>query len=1082
MQHVEFARVRDLLFRVLSSPEDRDRILEEAGSVDRALRDEAEILLRYHVTPTSPGLRALSMEVPELPRFTIGDVLSNRYRIDTFIARGGMGEVFGATDVELEASIALKTIRPWMASDPASLARFKQEVLLARSISHPNVYRIFDLHRDEEKQVTFLTMEYLAGETLASRIEREGAIPVEEVLPLVRQLAEALDVAHRVGIVHRDVKSSNVMLVPSQEGIRAVITDFGLAVVLGRCEAGLSPNSYSKGPRLLGGCSEPSATSARGIAGSEKDLESGETGPAVGLAGTPDYMSPEQVTGEAVGPPSDLYSLGVVLFEMVTGELPFHGSTSFEIAHARLTQSVASSAAFDQVPPGWKRTIRRLLDKDPAARYPSGREVVLALEGRSDPEIVPRFFLRAEHDAFVGRTAELTELAKALQTSAGEPASNRLLTIIGPGGIGKTRLAMKYAWLSLGSWPGGAWFCDLSEARGREGILLAVSTALGVSLVSEDPVLQLAEAIAARGRCLLVLDNFEQVAEHAQETVGRWLERTTDSRFLVTSRERLYLPGESVIDLPPLDPRTQGVELFRVRGRAHRPEFEVHPSNRVQVEEIVERIDGFPLAIELAAARLRVLGVEQLRDRLQHSLPLLRGGAPGRHSALHKTLDWSWELLLPVDRDALLQLAVFEGGLSLEAAEAVLVLTHHEPVLPVIDVIHRLLDKSWLRSSVVMGNPRFDMYKVIRDFVREKSETRSRVGDFTAGRARSVDEARDRHLDHFAAVAREAWTIWESGADGQTEWLAFTSTETPNILAAIDHGCISRPELSSRLCQDVWWSWYVRGHFAIGISACEKTVAANREPNDARAGALYALGALLWHADKIDEAKQRQLESLALWETLRDRAETARSHNSLGMIEWRLGNFARAQRWFTEALAVRRSSGDKSGVALTSGNLGLLLVEMQHYAMARSYLEESLVIRRAARDDYGIAWVINALGNLALAQGDLVGATRSFEESLAIRRRLEDRRGIAWSLHGLSRVALWNSDLASAKRNCHESLTIRAQLGNPHWIRESIELTVTLARKFDEGAWIDRLTTDDTGAPADLADSCRSALAWLGSV
>lgn len=1082
MEHAEFARVRDLLFRVLDSPEDRSRILEEAGSVDRALREEAESLLRYHAIPTSPGLRALnSLEVPEFPRFTIGDVLSNRYRIDTFIARGGMGEVFGATDLELGASIALKTIRPWMASDPASLARFKQEVLLARSISHPNVYRIFDLHRDEERQVTFLTMEYLAGETLASRIKREGALPVEEALPLVRQLAEALDVAHRVGIVHRDFKSSNVMLVPCQEGMRAVITDFGLAVVLGRCEAGLSPPSSAKSPTVLGGYSEPRATSARGPARSEKELEAGESGPAVGFAGTPDYMSPEQVTGGAVGSASDLYSLGVVLFEMVTGELPFHGGTSFEIAHSRLTQSL-SSTAFDQVPPNWERTIRRLLDNDPAARYPSGREVVLALEGRSGPEIVPRFFLPAERDAFVGRTVEMTKLTKALQGSADEPTSNRLLTISGPGGIGKTRLAMKYAWMSLGSWPGGAWFCDLSEARGREGILLVVSTALGVSLLSEDPVLQLAQAIAARGKCLLVLDNFEQVAAHAKETVGRWLERTTESRFLVTSRERLCLPGESVIDLPPLDPRTQGVELFRVRGRAHHPEFEVHASNRVQVEEIVERIDGFPLAIELAAARLRVLGVEQLRDRLNHSLPLLRGGTPGRHSALQETLDWSWELLLPVDRDALLQLAVFEGGFSLEAAEAVLLLTYHEPVLAVIDVIQRLLDKSWLRSSVVMGNPRFDMYKVIRDFVREKGETRSSASDFNAGHAQSVDSARDRHLDFFAAVAREAWTIWESGADGQTRWLAFTSTETPNILAAIDHGCISRPELSSRLCQDVWWSWYLRGHFAIGISACEKTVAANRAPNDARAGALYALASLLWPADKIDEAKQRQLESLALWETLGNRAETARSHNSLGLIEWRLGNLACAQRWFTEALAARRSLGDKPGVALTSGNLGLLLLEMQRCAMARSYLEESLAIRRATRDDFGIAWVINALGDLALAQGDLDGAMRSFEESLAIRRRLEDRRGIAWSLHGLSRVALEKGDLASAKRYCHESLTIRARLGNSHWIRESLELTVTLAGKFDERALIDRLTTHETGAPADLADSCRSALAWLGAV
>ncbi len=530
--------------------------------------------------PAAPGSRSKNWAV--LPA---GLVLAHRYRIEAFLASGGMGRVYRVHDLELDATLALKTLHPDIASDPASLRRFKQEVLLARSVTHPHVCRIFDLSRDEERNLTFLTMEYLRGETLGAYLRRNGPLAAEQALIWVRQLAEALDTAHRVGIVHRDLKSANVMIVAEGGEGRAVITDFGLAIAIERgaaVEPGPANASDALASASHGG---PRSTTSAAL----------QLGPIVG---TPAYMSPEQVRGGPVGPASDLYALGVVLFEMRTGQLPFPAATPRAAALAHLTMDPRRPGTLAPVEAHWEETILRLLAKDPARRFASAREVVLALEGRLERETRARFVLPAEPDALVGRGNELLALAEALESSS-RPGT-RVLTVVGPGGTGKTRLATSYGWASLSRWPGGVWFCDLSEARSREGIVSAVATALEVPLGKEDPIVQLGHAIAGRGKSLVVLDNFEQVAEHAAETLGRWVERATEARFLVTSRERLHMGGETALELEPLHPGTHGVELFAARAQAQRPGFRIDPSNRAQVGAIVEQLEGLPLAIELA--------------------------------------------------------------------------------------------------------------------------------------------------------------------------------------------------------------------------------------------------------------------------------------------------------------------------------------------------------------------------------------------------------------------------------------------------------------------------------------------------
>ena len=334
-----------------------------------------------------------------------------------------------------------------------------------------------------------------------------------------------------------------------------------------------------------------------------------------------------------------------------------------------------------------------------------------------------RHNLPAERDAFIGRTAELHALAQRLDAGA------RLLTVIGPGGTGKTRFVRRYGWAWLGDWPGGVCFCDLSEARSLDGVLRAVAVALDVPLGKDDPVVQLGHAIAGRGRCLVILDNFEQVLVHAAATVGRWLDRAADAAFVVTSRERLHLTGEEVFPVEPLPLEQEAIELFSARARAQRPDFVLDATNRAAVAEVVRLLDGLPLAIELAAARVRVLSPAQLVERMRNRFALLAGvrGAAARQATLRAAIDWSWDLLTPWEQAALAQCSVFEGGFTLDAAEAVFELSAWPEAPAAMDAVQALVDKSLLRTwnradagRYDLEEPHFGMYLSIHEYAAEK--------------------------------------------------------------------------------------------------------------------------------------------------------------------------------------------------------------------------------------------------------------------------------------------------------------------------------------------------------------------------
>ena len=543
------------------------------------------------------------------------------------------------------------------------------------------------------------------------------------------------------------------------------------------------------------------------------------------LKGKFPYMAPEQANAKKVDPRTDVFALGIVLWELLTVRHLFRGkSDAVTLKKVRACEVSAPSEAVPQIPKAVDRMLLRALEKEPRRRYPNARafgeaieEVLLGLgpadvqgffhgleepndfedaaslassdpqdsateeatrsvgaatvnEGRrplggtasiaplgtevaADPRVesgkeLSRTVqllsaiaqrptnLSPQPTSFVGRVAELADLHQLFRHGS------RLITLLGPGGTGKTRLSMQFAsqlvsYFSANSAPdvprGGTWFCDLTEARDLDGICHAVARALAVPLSPADSVKQLGHAIKARGEMMLVLDNFEQVVAFAPATVEEWMNVAPLARMVVSSRELLKIPQETVFEVPPLRVPGKGdavrsseaVQLFVERARAVRPDWEPNAAEEDAIAQIVRQLDGMPLAIELAAGRMGMLSPGQLVQRLPRRFDLLSGGkaSTDRQATLRGAIDWSWEMLAPNEAAVLAQLALFRGGFTAESAESVVDLARFPDSAEVLSVVLTLRSKSLVRSyypASGSGEMRYGLFESIREYALEK--------------------------------------------------------------------------------------------------------------------------------------------------------------------------------------------------------------------------------------------------------------------------------------------------------------------------------------------------------------------------
>ncbi len=931
--------------------------------------------------------------------FQDGERVAGRYRIERFIGRGGMGEVYEAHDLELDTRVALKTLSTGGGADTSAGADFRREVLLARRVTHPNICRIFDFgrHGAPDRELAFLTMELLRGEPLTDHIQRAGPMNAEEALPIARQLARALDAAHAAGVVHRDFKSGNVLLVPVPDAPpRAVVTDFGLACEVRR--DGVEPADES------------------GI-------------------GTPAFVAPEQVTGGPVGPEADLYALGIVLFHMRTGSLPFQAEDPLAMARMRLdTPAPLASEVGVGVDAHWDRAIQRCLALDPRGRFASAAQVVRAIEGEM-PAVAPqpsaaeplateapRHRLPGERDAFVGREAELDELGRLLEADAG------FVSVIGPGGTGKTRFVTRFARTRLGDWPGGAWFCDLAEARDTEGVVRAVARTLDVPLGRGDAVAQLGHVLAARGRCLVILDNFEQVVESAEPTLGRWVSSARDARFLVTTRAMLGIAGEHGVFLPPLGDEA-GIALFVERASAARRDFELAASDHAILGELVRALDGLPLAIELAAARARMLSPRQILERMRDRFRLLAdpGRPVGRQATLRAALDWSWDLLEEWERAALAQLSVFEGGFTLADGEAVLDLSPWPGAPWALDVIESLADRSLVR---VVEDYRFDLLISIREYAAEKLAELARSTVLAAGGADPVREVELRHGRHYARLGDPAAIEALDGPDG-VALRRKLERETGDLVAACGRAVERRdgPVAVATLAA-AWAVLQVRGPVAAGAELAARVLSLPDLPVPLRARATRTAGDAFASSGSSDAAEAADVEALRLHRQLGDRDGEGILLRSQAIRHRQSGQVEEARALCAQALMLHRATGNRRREALVECSFAIIDLGRGHVEDARARYEAALDAFRAVGDRRCEGIVLGDLGLTHLELGRLDEARDHFERAIRIHREVGGRRAEAAMLANLAHAELAMAAVHDAGRHGEQALELARAVGD----------------------------------------------------
>ncbi|MBA2450600.1 MAG: tetratricopeptide repeat protein [Chloroflexi bacterium] len=618
----------------------------------------------------------------------------------------------------------------------------------------------------------------------------------------------------------------------------------------------------------------------------------------------------------------------------------------------------------------------------------------------------------------------------------------RLLTLTGPGGTGKTRLALQIAANVLDEFRDGVFFVPLAPVSDPGLVPPIVAHALGMRESGGRPLAESLKDYLRHRAVLLVLDNFEQVLG-AAPLVAELLSAGPALKLLVTSRAVLHVYGEHDCPvlplalpcrnpLPSVERLSQyaAVRLFIERAQAAKPEFAISNENAPAVAEICYRLDGLPLVIELAAARIRLLSPQAMLGRLERRLPWLTGGAqnlPARQQTLRDAIAWSYDLLSGDEQRLFRRLGAFVGGCTLETTEAVCSAAG-ELEIDVLEGVASLVDKSLLRQHEEGPESRFLMLETIREYALEQLE---RSGEAAA--------TRRRHAEYYLALAEHAAP--ELHRAQQVAWLDRLDREHDNLRAALGWSRQSgEGELGLRLAGALGWFWSVRGYWTEGRGWLEAALAPAGPSRRARAraDALWGAGLLAWHQGERAAARAQLEESLEIWRELGDPSGVAYTLGLLGLVSWSEGDETAGRLLFEESLAIRRDVGETWGVALALGVLGRMALHQGDYAAASSRLEESMTIRHEVGDKWVIAQNLNSLGDLARLGGDYERARALYEESLALSRQLRTKATIASLLHNLGYVTSVQGDQRWAAALFEEALALFRELGDTPGMAECL--------------------------------------------
>ena len=826
------------------------------------------------------------------------------FRIQVLLARGGMGVVYHATQLSLERPVALKVVAPDLSVEEEFRRRFLREVRIAASLDHPHVRPVYEA--GEADGVLYLAMRLVDGESLSHVLEREGALEPGRTATIVTQVAEALEAAHVAGLVHRDVKPANVLLARASAREHVYLCDFGVA-------------RRSEGATALT-----------------------KTG---GFVGSIVYAAPEQITGAPIDARTDLYALGCLLYECLTGEPPFPREHEAAVLWAHLNEPPPlPSETRAELGDAFDGIVERSLAKDPGARFQSVAELASALASDAPP--APRRLsttpvstnLPRPASSFVGRERELQEVISRIEAGA------RLLTLTGTGGTGKTRLALEAASSFVADYNTGVFWVGLAALRDPALVPEAIAQTLGAT----DG---LAEHIGEQ-ELLLLLDNLEHVIEAAPE-LGSLLSACPNLTILVTSRELLRIQGEVEYSVPPLA-EPDSIALFCARSG-------LEPS--AEIVELCARLDSLPLAVELAAARTKALSPAQILERLSDRLDLLTGGrdADPRQQTLRATLEWSYDLLSPAEQELFARLSVFAGGCTLEAAE--------EVAGADLDTLQSLAEKSLLRFS----NERYWMLETIREYAEEALVKNAEAEDVA-----------ERHAKHFLGLAETAEPeLWAQHTD---PWLPRLDVEEANFRAALGWAIRGEEaEVAVRIAGSLYPFWEIRARHGEARGWLDRALALGGAVDPGRrARALVAAGrATSWQFDwptaitLLDEAAE-------LSRKLDDLDGVGRCLGFIGHLRLFTGDIAGAAEALSEGVELARSTGDHRALARALYNAAWVPTEERDFDRAREMFEEAAGIARAEDMKPNLALCLMRLGYSEALAGHFESAASRLSEAVVL--------------------------------------------------------------------------------------------------
>jgi len=952
----------------------------------------------------------------------------DHYELVRRIGRGGMGDVYLAHDTRLDRDVALKILPRALAHDPERRSRFEREARAAAALTHPGIVTVYSVETVDDALI--ISMEYVAGTPLREAIGVTG-MPLDRLLVIGSRLADAVAAAHRSGITHRDLKPENLMLLDDD---RIKILDFGLAAE-----------------------TRPAPARADDVLVQELST------PPDRLMGTLAYLSPEQAEGIPIDHRTDLFSLSVLLYEMATGRRPFHGDSTPSLLSAILRDDPISITHLrPALPSGLAAILERGLAKDRRQRYQDASSLRIDLDqlredlrggARHRIGSAGRAHLPHPLSRFVGREATLSELTRTLERK-------RLLTLTGAGGTGKTRLAILIGARVAATQTDGAWMVELATVTQDEHVAPALVTALGLL---PDPG-QTADAALwrhlATRQLLIIVDNCEHLLRPCRSLIDGLLSRCPGVRILATSREALGIAGETTFQVPPLALpapsagadgalRSEAVRLLVQRARSLAPDLALTADDTVHLIQICRRLDGLPLALELAAAALRVLTPQQMAARLDDRFRILtRGGdaAPARQQTLRAAIDWSHDLLDDDEGVLFRRLSIFRSTFDLEAAERVgggggL---ETDEVLP---ILARLADKSLLRVTRIGGEARYSYLETIAHYAREQ----------LADSGESADIAR-RHHEHHLAMSQAARPHLD-GAD-QATWLDRLERDHGDLRLALDQA--PSVEAALELSVALWKFWELRGHWREARSRFEALLARadDQVPRKLVAQALMTAGFMADNLDDLATARARAQESLTIWRQLDDRRMVAGSLHNLGDLALAEGDLATADSLYAEALDLNRELGNRAWESLNLNGRGQVAGLTGDLDRARSRHELALAIDRSRGDKHYASTSLHLLGGVALDAGQLEVAASRFREAQSMARDIGDDWAVAYTTLRRGELALASGKLDDANERLTESIQRIEKLGNAGWAATARALLGAIAlTRGDPARATDRLQT-----------------------